>query len=379
MKRITGGEDRLYEAGQRSLENHRYDDALEYFNQVAARGGSRADAAWYWKAYTLNKLGKRDEAQAAIAELRKSYANSRWLDDAKALELEVRQATGQRVTPESESDEELKLIAINGIAQSDPERAAPLLENLLKSSQPPKIKRNALYVLAQMNSPRAQQLMEQVARGQANPDLQILAIRYYGEKQRRQGNAPQVLADIYGGTSDVAVKRAILNAFESARDKDRLLQIAKTEKSNDLRLEAIRRLASINGTQADVWALYQSETSPEIRAQILDSLPANGNFDKFVEVARTDKDPKLRRIAIRNLASTRATTTGDALVSMYAAEQDATVKRTLIDALYSQKNAKGLVQVARAEKDREMQRRIVERIADMKSPEATEYLMEILK
>src|SRR5207248_3453325 len=76
-------DDRLYDAGHRALDNYKYDEALEYFNQVAARAGGRADAAWYYKAYTLNKLGRRDEAVAAITELRKTYSSSKWLDDAK--------------------------------------------------------------------------------------------------------------------------------------------------------------------------------------------------------------------------------------------------------------------------------------------------------
>jgi hypothetical protein len=113
------------------------------------RAGNRADGALYWKAYALGKQGKRDDGLAAIAELRKSYANSRWLDDAKALELELRQASGQTVSPESESDEELKLMAINGLMQSDPERAMPLLEKQLQGSGSPRVKRNALFVLAQ--------------------------------------------------------------------------------------------------------------------------------------------------------------------------------------------------------------------------------------
>ena len=375
----NASDDRLYDAGQRALENRRWDEALEDFNQVASRGGTRADGAWYWKAYTLNKLGKRDDALAAIAELRKSFPNSRWLDDAKALELEVKQASGQKVAPESESDDDLKLLALNGLMQSDPDRAFPLLEKLLHSAQSPKLKRNAVYVLAASSSPRAQQLLEQIARGQGNPDLQLLAIRYFGERRRQNPNASQVLSEIYASSSDLAVKRAILSAFESSRDKDRLMQIAKTEKSQDLRLEAVRRLASMNDARAEVWQLYQSESSPEIRMQILEALPNNGNLDKFLEVAKTDKDPRLRRVAIQQLASQRAATTGDALVAIYGADQDSDVRRTVIDALYSQRNAKDLVQVARAEKDPKMKQQIVERIANMKSPEATEYLMEILK
>src|SRR5262249_7112191 len=67
------GDDRLYEAGTRAIENHRYEEALEDFNQLVARAGQRTDGALYWKAYTLDKLGRRDDALASIAELRKSY------------------------------------------------------------------------------------------------------------------------------------------------------------------------------------------------------------------------------------------------------------------------------------------------------------------
>ena len=366
--------DRAYDAGQRALEGHRYGEALEYFNQAAASGGSRADGAWYWKAYTLIKLGKQDEARTALAELRKNYASSRWLDDAKALELEA----GKPVSPESESDEELKLIALNGLMQSDPDRALPLVDGLLKSAQPPSVKRKALFVLAQSNTPKGQQLLEQVARGQGNPDLQLLAIRYLGER-RRQGGSNPVLAEIYSSSNDPNIKRAILNSFENARDKDKLLQIAKTEKDTDLRLHAIRLLGSMKDAQGDVWSLYSSETSPEIKQRILESLPSTGNLDKMLEIARMERDPKLRAFAIRNLSSPRAANTGDALATMYGTEQDQGVKQSIIDGLSSQKNVKAMVQIARGEKDPRMQQRILERLVSMKSPEANDYLMEIIK
>jgi hypothetical protein len=367
-------DDNAYQNGQRALEGRRYTEALEYFNQIAARGGNRADGALYWKAYALIKLGRADEARASIAELRKSYASSRWLDDAKSLEVEA----GKPVTPESESDEELKLIALNGLMQSDPDRAFPLLESLLKSAQPPRIKRNAVYVLAQSNSPKAQGLLEQVAKGQGNPDLQLTAIRYLGEK-RRQGGSNPVLAEIYGSNADANVKRAILSAFESARDKDRLLAIAKSEQNQDLRLHAIRMLGSIQGTQAEMWSLFQAETSPEGKQMILESIPSAGNLDKMLEVARTEKDPKVRRFAIHNLGTTRAATTGDSLATMYASEQDQEVKRALIDAVSNQKNVKALITMARAENDAKKKQRILERIVNLKTPEGNDYLMELLK
>ena len=117
--------------------------------------------------------------------------------------------------------------------------------------------------------------------------------------------------------------------------------VAKTEKQQDLRLYAIRMLGSIQGTQADVWALYQAEPSVEGKQQILETISGSaGNLDKLLEVARTEKEIKLRRFAINNLSTPRAASTGDTLASMYTSEQDQDVKRSIIDALASQKNVK---------------------------------------
>ena len=38
-----------------------------------------------------------------------------------------------------------------------------------------------------------------------------------------------------------------------------------------------------------------------------------------------------------------------------------------------------MMQIARAEKDNRMQQRILERLVNMRSPEASDYLMEIIK
>lgn len=371
-----GSADALYDRGRRELDQHYWDQAVATFTEVVARGGTRADGALYWKAYALNKLGRRDDALAAIAELRKSYAASRWLDDAKALEVEVRQAAGGSVAPENQNDDEIKLLALNGLMQSDPDRAFPLLENLLKSANSPRLKDQAVFVLAQSSSPKAQQLLAQIARGAGNPDLQLTAIRYMSAVNRRQGNNNQVLFEIYNSSSDTAVKRQILNALAGASDKDHLLQIARSEKSPELRLDAIRMLGA-TGSQAEMWQLYQSETDPDVKRQILAGM--TGSSERLIEVARTEKDPKLRRAAIQFLGSVKAQNASDALVAMYGSEQERDVKRAIINALAGQRNAKALVEIGRQEKDLELKKEIVRRVTDMKTPEAQSFLEEILK
>jgi hypothetical protein len=368
--------DSLYERGLSSLDNHRYDQALDLFSEVATRGGSHADGALYWKAYTLNKLGRRDEANAALAELHKSFASSRWLDDAKALEIEVRQSSGQKVSPEAESNDDLKLLALEGLVQSDPDRAFPILDQLLKKAQSPNFKKKAIYVLALNNSPRAQQLLEQIARGSGNPDMQMTAIQYLGTNSK-DANKGQVLFEIYNASNDANVKRAALRGIASNRDKDHLLQIAKSDKSVELRQEAIRMLGN-TATAQEMWTLYQAETDLDVKRAILDYV--SGSTDRLTEIARTEKDAKLRRSAIQRLGSPKSAASSDALVAIYGTETDASVKRTIIDVFAGQRNAPALVAVARKENDVELKRYIVRRMLDLKSsPEINQFLEEILK
>jgi hypothetical protein len=372
--RIVGSSEGAYSNGQRALENRHWEDAAGYFSQVISRGQTRVDGALYWKAYALAKLGRSQESLAAIAELRKSYASSKWLDDAKALELEVNQAAGKPISPEAETDEDLKLLALDALSHSDPERAFPALEKILKSASAPKLKRNALYVLADNKSPRAQQLLEQIARGGANPDLQAKAISF----MPRTPNSGAVLAEIYQASNDTEVKRAALNALVGAKDKDRLLSVAKSEKNSDLRGIAYGYLGRVDGNP-ELWQLYQTETTIEGKEQILHYMYNNGNAEKLMEALRTEKDPKLRSRIAQVLGSYRTQQVSDALIALYPNEQDQQVKNAIIDQIFSTRNGKAMVDLAKAEKDQRMKLRMIERLGNIKNcKECADYLVEIL-
>ena len=192
--------DRRYERGSRALDRREWNEAIASFDEVAARGEARADGALYWKAYALAKLGRGPEAVAALDELAKKHPESRWLNDAKVMRVEIGQAGGQAAGPRRRPDDEMKLMAINALMQSDPERSVPLLEKLLQKPSSPKLRERALFVLSQNDSPRAREVVVRVAKGGANPDLQLQAVRnlgLYGGKENRQ-----VLADVYGSTGD---------------------------------------------------------------------------------------------------------------------------------------------------------------------------------
>jgi tetratricopeptide (TPR) repeat protein len=370
--RSSDQDDHYYERGQSNLDANRWEKAVSDFGEVVSRAGARADGALYWKAYALNKLGRRDEALGAIADLRKNYAASRWLDDARALEIEIKQETGKPVGPESADDEEMKLMALNSVLNSDPERALPLLEKLLHSSQSPKIKERAMFVLTQSGSFQARHLVVQIAKGGSNPDLQMKAVHYLGVM-----SAKQELGEVYASTNDAEVKRAVLHGLMVAGAKEQLLAAAKSEKSAELRQQAIHWLGAM-GAEPELWQLYQAEQSIEVKQSLAHALFIGGKTDHLLEIARAAKEPELREQAIHWLGASGSHQAGDALAAMYSNESNPEVKKQIIHALFIQNNGKALVEIARKETNIEMKKEIVHRLSVMKSKEGTDYLMEIL-
>jgi hypothetical protein len=367
----------LYDEGRQALDEDRYDRAEAKFDQLAQLNGAQTDAALYWKAYAENRLGKRDTALASIAELKRRYPQSRWQRDASALELEVRQSSGQTVHPEAQEDDELRNMALRGIMNSDPERAIPLLGKRLESgSATPKAKSQALFILAQSGSPQAREILGKIARGQSNPELQSKAIQYlamFGGADSRK-----ILAEVYGSTSDPSIKRAILRSYMISGDREHLFEAAKNEKNDEVKREAIRQLGLVHA-QNELQQLYRTDNSPAVRRELLQAFFLAGDAPKLLEVAQNDKDPELRRTAIRNLGLIHSDDSAKALQSLYAKETDRGVKEEVLNSYFLQGNAAAIVAIARNEKDPELKKTAVSKLSIMHSKEATDYLMEILQ
>jgi tetratricopeptide (TPR) repeat protein len=360
--------------GQEALDEGHYEKAVTIYSELAKLNGPQADAALYWKAWAERKLGQRDVAIASLNDLYRRFPQSRWVKDGKALEVEVRQSSGTSVPPESFDNEELKLLAIRGLMNSDPERAAPMLEKVLAGNSTPKQKREALFVLSQSGSSKAREILGRIARGQEAPELQQKAIEslgIYGAPGSRQE-----LSDIFTSTADARVKRAILRAFMLSGEKDRIFTAAKSEKDSEVRREAIRQLGLMSA-QSELQQLYQSESSTDVKREILQSFFLGGGSSKLLEVARSDKDPEMRRTAIRNLGL-MGSESSQALTEIYTNEKERSIRKEVLNAFFLQGNAKALIAVARKETDPELKKEAVSKLSLMGSKEATDFLMEIL-
>jgi HEAT repeat protein len=374
--REAGKGDSDYQQGLNALDARNWDQAIQFFNQSASHKRSNADAALYWLAYAQNRAGQREQALGTIRQLRQSYASSRWINDARALEVEIQAQNGTPISPSAESDDELKLLALNSLMSSDPDKAMPLLRKLLTSNNSDKVKERAMFILVQNPSPDARKMLVDVARGSNNPDLQLKAIRFMG--MMGSDESRKELASIYASSSDERVKSSILKSFMMSGSKGLLLSVAKNETNPELRREAIRQLA-VSGGKDELWQLFQQETSIENKKAILQSLFITGDSAKLAEVARSVKEPELKIAAIKSLGLMGNNGHGDVLVSIYQSDRDPGVRSAVLNALFLQQNGKALVELARAEKDPRMKEEIVKKMALVHSKETTDYMMEILK
>jgi hypothetical protein len=99
----------------------------------------------------------------------------------------------------------------------------------------------------------------------------------------------------------------------------------------------------------------------------------------LVEVARGEKDPELRRTAIRNLGLLGGGESSKALQEIYAKETDRSLKEEVLNAYFLQGNAHALIAIARTESDPGLKKKAVEKLSIMGSKEGNDYLMELLQ
>jgi HEAT repeat protein len=364
-------EDQVYASAKDALDQGEYDNAVKGFDEVLRIRGRKADGALYWKAYALNKAGNKGQALTAIGELRKNYPQSNWLRDANALAQEIRGGGN----PENISDEELKLLALQSLMNSDPEKAVPLLDKVIQGNNSPKLKDKALFVLSQSGSPKAQEILLTLAKANNQPDLQKRAIRYMGMNGNKGNRA--VLKEIYNSSADLSVKKTVFQAWLMAGDKEDVLAVARTEKNPDLRKEAIRYLGMLGGRD-ELRQLYKEATDPDAKENLLQSMGMAGDAEGLNEAAASEKDAAVRKHAIRDIGMFGGDGATRALITIYSTNNDQDTRKEVVNALFLHGAGKELVALARKETDPQMKRELIQKMSLMSSPEITEYMMEIL-
>ncbi len=142
--------------GTQAINERRWGRAAYLFAAVAAMHGDRAEAALYWEAYAESFLlfanpesfpPRSKLSLEACEELRSSYPKSRWVDDCKALEIEISARAGKHVNIEANDSDDVKLLKINAMMRQNEPRALDEIAKILNGDSSQKLKDDALFIL----------------------------------------------------------------------------------------------------------------------------------------------------------------------------------------------------------------------------------------
>lgn len=357
----------LYAAGHAALDRQDWLGALQQFraleSDLARTQAPGRDAALYWQAYALDRTGDRRGAQGLCQKLIADFPDSPWVDDAQEL-LGTAAKDGDR------------LIALDALMATTPERAVPLLKQVLAGAHSDKVKKRALFVLVQLAPSEAGGAIDALLGGNNSPALKREAIQTLALAGKDA--SMDRLVDYYRRESDASLKRAVLDSGLVSGRADLLVQLAREEHDPELQSHAIRLLGAM-GQSAQIVSLYPELSDVDAQRSAIDALAMAGDAGGLAHLAAASGPPALRVHAVRALAIVPAERATPALVGLYAAAQPSQVRRAVIDALVVANAADALLALYRQEQDPELKRALLHALGTTGNEAALQAIGETLK
>ena len=268
-------------------------------------------------------------------------------------------------------DEELALAALEGLMSQSPERAVPILKRVLAGSQTKVVKQRALFVLGQLETPEANEMLLQMARS-TDGDLRGEAIRSIGI-----GGDPKTvdaLLPLYNaGAPDV--KKRVLEAWMIARRKEMVYQVAVNAKTDAEADEAIRLLGAMDATDE----LRKLADRPNSTSGLIDAFAVSGDLQSLRKIAEGNGDRSLRLKAVRQIGIIDGDPAKVALREIYTRAADADIKDAALQGMMIADDDKGLLTLYQASTNTDEKRALLRMLMHMDSDVALQVIDSALE
>lgn len=212
----------------------------------------------------------------------------------------------------NDPDQEVREQAVFWLSQVPGERAITLLEEILRGNSNTDLKEKALFALSQKGEGRAQGILRDLAgREGENVDLRDKAIFWLG--QRRAQENTEFLRGLYTRIGNQDLKEKILFSLsqqKGAGNERWLMDIAVNPRETiELRKKALFWAGQTGVASSEFASLYDRMSDAEMKDQIIFVFSQRGRdataMDKLFAIARTDRDPEMRKKAIFWLGQSR--------------------------------------------------------------------------
>lgn len=385
----------LFRQAREMIENEDWKQAEKTFRTFIREypRHDNVDAAIYWQALSLKKLGKPREADRQAEKLISDFPKSRWADDARTLRIELAPLLGNGPLFEGPLDTDdnngMKQVALQSLFQSNPERGTAVALELIKSPKASaQLKKSAVSMIGIYGGASGRMALLDIARGQNDPELSRTAVFWVGQQQGDE--SVTALMGIYDASSDEGLKKQILFSISqnaSPIAKTRLVEIARSSGSVALRKQAIFALSQHGGDGSfdELSTLFDAERSDEIRDQLLFAISQSRSEKsraKLLDIARGTGSVEVRKKAIFWLGQGRGSETVPLLIELYDGEKTAEIKEQVVFSLSQSRDKaalRKLMKIAREDASPELRKKAVFWLGQSRDPEAAKFLEDLLK
>ena len=205
----------------------------------------------------------------------------------------------------NETDVKLRMRAIRALGETNDERALDVLREIAMGPtyEDESPTDSAIHALAGHESPRAVQILGEVATSGKNPRARTHAIEIMS--RRRGDNVVDELLRLYDAVPDVQTKKYILAGFAMRKDPralNKLAEVARSAGELELRKQAVFSIAS-RGEEATLnllLPLYDSERDNDLKDHLLSAIGQYQNqraYQKLMQIVRNPAEPLERRKA----------------------------------------------------------------------------------
>jgi HEAT repeat protein len=267
--------------------------------------------------------------------------------------------------------EELALAAMEGLMAQPPERALPIIKKVLAGQQTKLIKQRALFVLSQIESAEADEILLQTARS-ADPDMRREAIRSIGIGGRDKALAG--LKTVYQAGDD-DVKKQVLHAWMIAERKAEVYEAALNAKSEDEASEAIHML-SVMGAVDELRKLGER---PNASRKLVDAYAISGDLPSLRKIAESDAEQSVRVEAVRKIGIIESDAARTALREIYSRSTDKEIKDAAREGMLIAGDEKGVLALYRSATAPEEKRELLRTLTTMDGDAALEAIDQALE
>lgn len=337
-------------------------------------------------------IERNREAQERMQE-RVAEAQEKMKDKFKYdYELGRVYAVGVGKGSDDDPNSEIKIVALQALCESDPQRCVAVATDWLKpnSGQTVVCRRAALVFLARHGGKAATPIILGVAQNETDLKIKVRAISLLGASNDESVLNP--LRDFALNSTQSEVFEAALYALSqhnSPAALNALADIALSTKPMTLRKTAIRSISNRPGEPAvdALFKIYDSSQDLEIRKSVISGF-GNRKSEragaKLVEIARTSDNVELRKAAISSIGRRGGEGAVDTLMSLYDSEKNEEMKDTIMNSfgnLNDKKVTNKLIEIAKnPQTPLERRRRIIMLLSSRgKDPDVIAYLEQLLR